>query len=379
MGRVCGQAVLVTVQPEDLSPDQLASMGLYDPAAPDAADRLALVRLALARGATPREVAETANLGTLVVTMSLRPGPRSRVADVVATSGVGDREAMRLLAAVGFPIDAEDWLTADEARAFRFLAELSQFLGREATVQVARVAGTAMARIADVLAATLRIQMELPRQVAGTAYSEVVKEYTELVERRFPGFVETLGVVLRHQLVGVAEQVWTTDEQRTAVTFQRTIGFVDLVGYTAVSTTMSVAQLASVLAEFDERVYGVVQRGNGQVIKTIGDEAMFVTATAADSCRIALELLDGFDQGQLPPVRIGLAAGDVLSVSGDVYGPAVNLAARLVTSAQPSTVVVSEPVQASSASLFEFEPIVPLVLKGFDGPVRAFRLLGFRI
>ncbi len=367
----------MTVQPENPSAEQLAFAGLYDPSAPDAAERLELVRLAFARGATREEIAAAgSDLGTLVVKLSLKPGPRMRVADVVAESSVDDLEARRLLTAIGFPVDAEDWMTADEAGALRFLAGLSQHvLGPEATVQVARVVGSAMARIADVLAATLRIQMELPRQAAGSAYSEVVNEYTSLVEGRLPAFVETMGVILRHQLVEVAEQVWTTDEQQTAVTLPRTIGFVDLVGYTAASARMSVADLSFVLAEFDERVYSVVRQGNGQVIKTIGDEAMFVTEAAADSCRIALRLLDEIDQGRLPPVRIGLAAGQVLSVFGDVYGPDVNLAARLVASAEPSTALVSERVQAECASLFEFKPIAPLVLKGFGGPVRAFRMV----
>lgn len=373
----------MTLQPPGPSPEQLARAGVYDPAAPDAADRLALVRLALARGATPEEVAGSTSLGELVVRLSLQPGPRlpvaAVVAEVVAESGVDELEATRLLRAIGFPADSADSMTADEANAFRFLADLSkQILGPEATVQVARVVNTAMARVADVLAATLRIQMEVPRQAAGSAYSEVVQEYTDIAEGGFPGFVETLGVVLRRQLVEVTERVWTTDEQKTNVTLPRTIGFVDLVGYTAASATMSVAELSSVLAEFDERVYGVVQRGHGQVIKTIGDEAMFVTEATADSCRIALHLRDDFDRGRLPPVRIGLAAGEVVSVFGDVYGPDVNLAARLVASAEPSTIVVSERVQSNGSALFDFQPLAPLLLKGFNGPVPAFRLLGGR-
>jgi adenylate cyclase len=74
------------------------------------------------------------------------------------------------------------------------------------------------------------------------------------------------------------------------------------------------------------------------------------------------------------PGRVGLAAGDVLSVFGDVYGPVVNLAARLVAATDPSTVLVSEQVQADAAGLFRFEALLPLVLKGFPRPVSAYRL-----
>ena len=96
-----------------------------------------------------------------------------------------------------------------------------------------------------------RLRFELPRLRGGTDYSEVVKEYSALTERLLPMFVQTLDVLLRRQLVAVADRVWSTDAEQTAVTLARTIGFADLVGYTSASATMSVGELASVLAEFD--------------------------------------------------------------------------------------------------------------------------------
>ena len=235
-----------------------------------------------------------------------------------------------------------------------------------------------MARIAEVLVGAFRLRFELPRLQGSSAYSDVVKEYSALTEEVLPGFVQTLDVLLRRQLVAVADRVWSTDAEQTAVTLARTVGFADLVGYTAASATMSVGELAVVLAEFDERVTGVVYRGNGQLIKTLGDEAMFVSESASDACAIALQLVKDFAASPLPPVRVGLAAGDVLSVFGDVYGPDVNLAARLVAAADSSTVVVSESVRAQSSTDFRFQALDPLTLKGFVDPVSAYRLLGSR-
>jgi adenylate cyclase len=40
-------------------------------------------------------------------------------------------------------------------------------------------------------------------------------------------------------------------------------------------------------------------------------------------------------------VRVGLATGPALSWEGDLFGPTVNLASRLVNLARPKTVVVS--------------------------------------
>ena len=58
---------------------------------------------------------------------------------------------------------------------------------------------------------------------------------------------------------------------------------------------------------------------------------------------------------------------------GDLYGPEVNLAARLVDAADPSTAVVSEQVR-SAASGFRFAPLFPLHLKGFPEPTTAYRM-----
>jgi adenylate cyclase len=133
-----------------------------------------------------------------------------------------------------------------------------------------------------------------------------------------------------------------------------------------------VRQLTGVLMEFDERTSEVVARGNGQIVKTIGDEAMFVTEDAGDACRIALDLVDA-SGGTLPPVRVGLATGEMVSVFGDLYGPDVNLAARLVAVADPSTAVVSEQIPSATTG-FRFEPLPPLTLKGFPERSTAYRL-----
>jgi adenylate cyclase len=116
-----------------------------------------------------------------------------------------------------------------------------------------------------------------------------------------------------------------------------------------------------------------VARGNGQIIKTIGDEAMFVAEDAANACRIALDLVGDFGRDRLPPVRVGLATGDMVSVFGDLYGPDVNLAARLVAAADPGSVVVSGQTRASAGE-FLFDTVPDLVLKGFPDPVTAYRL-----
>ena len=277
------------------------------------------------------------------------------------------------MTAIGLSTDPQFPVTVDEAATVRLLAGASNdLLGEDATLQLARVTGNAMARLAETIVGIFRLQVELPRLSSGMLYVDVVKEYAELTETLLPTFVSTLDAVLRRQIVAVAERMWSTDPERSIVTLQRTVGFVDLVDYSSATASLSLRELTNILIEFDLRTSELVAKGGGQIVKTIGDEAMFVTESADDACRIGLDLIDA-SGGILPPVRVGLASGEMVSVFGDLYGSDVNLAARLVNVADPSTAVESEQVR-SSASGFRFDLLPPLTLKGFAQPTTAYRV-----
>jgi len=355
--------------------DELERLGLHDPGAPDAAGRLELIRYVLDRGATLEAVAGATNLGELALDMTLRPrGPRP-LREVAASAGLDWPTTLRLMTAAGLPTDPDFPLTAGEAEGVRLFAGAHEhLLGEEATLQLARVTGSTMARLAETIVGVFRLRVELPRRDAGMRYVDVVKEYADLTETLLPAFVSTLDAVLRRQIVAVAERMWSTDPERSIVTLQRTVGFVDLVGYTSATESLSLREITEILIDFDLRTSEIVSRGGGQIIKTIGDEAMFVTEHADDACRIALDLIDTSD-GSLPPVRVGLATGEMVSVFGDLYGPDVNLAARLVDAAEPSTALASEKVRADAGG-FRFEGLPPLRLKGFTNRTTAYRIEG---
>jgi len=85
----------------------------------------------------------------------------------------------------------------------------------------------------------------------------------------------------------------------------------------------------------------IISQGHGRVIKTIGDEVMFVADSAVDGAPIGLDLPSRIDtDAEFPKVRVGLAYGGVLSRLGDVFGPVVNVAARLTSLARPGSVLV---------------------------------------
>jgi adenylate cyclase len=76
------------------------------------------------------------------------------------------------------------------------------------------------------------------------------------------------------------------------------------------------------------------------VIKTLGDEVMFVTSSAETAARIGLDLVEAFasEASPVPGVRVGLAWGAALLHGGDMFGPVVNLASRCTGIARPNTV-----------------------------------------
>lgn len=119
------------------------------------------------------------------------------------------------------------------------------------------------------------------------------------------------------------------------------VGFADIVGYTTTTRHSDIDELAALLEAFEKDATETIAARHGRVVKTVGDEVLFVADSAADAAEIAVRLVDGDREARgLPTLRVGLAMGQVLSRFGDVYGSVVNLAARLTALARPGTVLV---------------------------------------
>ncbi|KAA8946931.1 adenylate/guanylate cyclase domain-containing protein, partial [Mycobacterium sp.] len=152
------------------------------------------------------------------------------------------------------------------------------------------------------------------------------------------------------------------------------VGFVDLSGFTALTQMLTTAELATLLNGFSATVSDVVLADGGRVVKFIGDAVMWVSPSAEQLARAALDLVDhplARDVGL--QVRAGLGYGDILAINGDYFGNAVNLAARLVGAAAPGQILAAADVHDQLPhwpTIF----LGPLTLKGFDEPVTAYDL-----
>jgi adenylate cyclase len=356
---------------------ELERLGLYDPAAADAADRLRLLTRAFELGATVDEVVRADRvfgLGSLMLDLAVRPSGTTQELDAFAErSGVDPDLVRRFWRAFGLPVSdaAPVGVTADAAEALQFIVAMTPLLGEDVVLALARVVGQSVARMAEALSGAFRIGVEVPQRLTGTPQSQVVDDYTTVARDLLPPFLEAVGAIFRRHLVVVSYQLWSTDEEHAAVTLERTVGFADLVGSTEVLRTLSTKDFAETVRRFEEQAWDLVTRAGGRVVKLIGDEVMFVIEDPAQACDVGLTLVEASAQ----PVRVGLAHGPVVGLYGDYYGDTVNLAARLVRAATPSTVLISETLRDRAGVNFTFEPLGPIALKGFAEPTPVYGVL----
>lgn len=193
---------------------------------------------------------------------------------------------------------------------------------------------------ADAAAEALSIEDQQLAIRRGAELLPMMPKVMEFVWRRH------LGVAARRRRLRAA----TADGRRV------TVGFADLVGFTAQTQQLTEEELADVVGRFETIAYDVVSAHQGRVVKMIGDEVMFVADTVRDGAELALALAETYrNDPALSDVRVGVATGPALEREGDVYGPVVNLASRIVSIAYPGAVVVAEDVYVALVDDDDFD------------------------
>ena len=116
----------------------------------------------------------------------------------------------------------------------------------------------------------------------------------------------------------------------------RSLGFVDIVSFTQRAQTMGRRELSTMLNDFETTARDVVTSRGARVVKTIGDAVMYISEDLVVAADVVTALVHELQSGpETLLVRASLVQGRVVSRSGDVFGPPVNLASRLVDTAEP--------------------------------------------
>lgn len=119
----------------------------------------------------------------------------------------------------------------------------------------------------------------------------------------------------------------------------------------------------------------------GNEVKHTGDGIMasFDSVSNGVECAIAIQCaFDAYNQEHSDEslfVRIGLSAGEPIEESGDLYGKAVNLAARLCAHSEPSKILAAELVRnLCDVETISFVDIGQITPKGFTEPITLYEV-----
>lgn len=130
-----------------------------------------------------------------------------------------------------------------------------------------------------------------------------------------------------------------------------TFAFVDMAGFTALTEAQGDEDAADLATMFAEITRAALAPGD-KLIKTIGDAVLITSPDAAAGLTLVERLLtEAATEPRLPTLRAGLHHGEAVGRDGDVFGAAVNLAARVAAEAHPAEVLGTEPIAEAAREL----------------------------
>jgi class 3 adenylate cyclase len=159
----------------------------------------------------------------------------------------------------------------------------------------------------------------------------------------------------------------------------RTLMFTDIEGSTDISTRQGDERAMEVVRSHNAIVRARLSATGGREVKHTGDGLLASFTSVSRALQCAIDIQAACREGPNDPgfrVRIGMSAGEPVEESDDLYGAAVNLAARVCAVAQGGQILVSRAVkELAIGKSHHFAAKDPVVLKGFQEPVPLFEVL----
>ena len=345
--------------------------------APDVAIRQALVAHLRAAGYDERllqQVAQHGRLYALEGDQLVRPGAVVlTIAEVASRLAQDPAATAQLWRALGLdePVANDPVATEEEAAALAVWPLIAQLVGEHQALALARVHASAVARMGEAVAATMVEavpDMDLLHSSDELATSHAFAAAASLM----PQVVRSVEMMYRHHLLAATRHF---EQAQAPAGFGLRgvpwcVAFADLCGFTQATERLDAVTLHNLLGVFESVAHDEAAAAGVRCVKLIGDAAMFVGASPDGLARAAHGVIVRLEELEAAlPVRVGMAAGDVVVRAGDYFGPAVNLAARLLELALPGE-VLAEPVLASRlGALWEVDAREPQQVKGIAEPV----------
>ncbi len=299
-------------------------------------------------------------------------GPATlRAKEVSDGAEVGPEPAERFWHALGFPLaeDDEAMFTEADVEALRRATRLGEGTGLDETTALSMT--RAFARTMDRLS-VWQTQLMAESLMSPEQEAEIgEKDARSVSDRGVAAAASTRLVELADELEPLLVYAWRRhlaaaitrmladsdpEDDSAAGNPTRVVGFADLVNFTALVRRMTERQLAVLVQRFEALASDIITAHGGRVIKTVGDEVLFVHQEVAPAAAIALDLVDAMTEDPLlPDVRVAMAYGPVLSRLGDVFGTTVNRASRLTAVTPPGRVFVDDALARPIGSVSGFE------------------------
>lgn len=260
--------------------------------------------------------------------------------EVAESAGVPIELARRYWRAMGFAdTGGARAFTDSDVDALRRLGALvrSETVTEAEAVAIVRALGHTTGRLA-----TWQVDVVLDQLSGGTGLRAglSVREAYATAERLLPELEPLLLHAWRLQLAAAVERV-VSDDDTLVDAAHLTVGFADLAGFTRLSRRLEGRDLAAVVERFEQTGADLLTAAGARLVKTLGDELLFVADRPGAAAEAALALNEGFGEDpEMPELRLGLATGLVIGRMGDVFGTTVNLASRLTALARPGSVLV---------------------------------------
>lgn len=327
---------------------------------------------------TLKRASDEGRLPTLAVELALGGTPRYTLTAVARKVRLDTPYLRRLMQAAGRPNPApRQRAFTDEdlelARLVRTFLDLG--LPRDGLLDVARVLGQGMSQTADAIR----------RLVGDTFLQEGDSEYTLGLRyaEAADGLTPLVGDLLEYELRallrdGISRNLVTEAERRSGELSGKedvAVAFADLVDYTRLGEKLPLEDLGRIGTRLAELAGAALVRPT-QLVKTIGDAAMFVSpdVPALVATVIALEEGVAAEGEEFPDLRAGIACGPATARGGDWFGATVNLASRITDAAKPGRVLATEEVVERAGDEHTWRRRRRRALKGIEGRTRLLSL-----
>jgi adenylate cyclase len=303
-----------------------------------------------------------------------KPGDTATVEEVAEETGLEPELVERILVILGTPLGRERLLNTEDVKALRHCARvLAAGFPLVAFLQLVRVYVQSLRRIADAEVRLFHLYVHEPLIRDAVPELEMAEEMgelaadmlplaaplTEYLHNRYLSFFLEQDVVghMETDLAGSGSQVHHVPV---------TLCFIDLTGFTRYTEEEGDLEALDVVENFVETVEATLPP-EATVVKTIGDEVMVVSPEPATLTEWAVGLLARFPERPQP--RVGIHYAQAVYRDGDYFGTHVNLAHRVVGTAQAGEVLVTDTISELLGDRgLKCEAIGEVKLKGFPEP-----------